>query len=224
MSAQPTGNDPLLGEVRFRLPLPVILPIGALVVIALVAIGFAEILLNVPKEIATVIALATSANILVALSVIATRPNMSRARILEVLAVMLYPVVIGAGLAIVGVGEGTSAGEHQPGGAAPAGIVITAANIQFDTDQIALPADEPSAITLNNEDTADHNVSIYEDDSAEADLFTGAIASPGQSIDYDVPGIPSGDYYFQCDIHPAMNGQVAVTAQEAPEGDGEEAS
>jgi plastocyanin len=222
MTAQ--RQDPLLGEVRFRLPLPVILPIGSLLVIALIAIAFSQILLNVPKEVATIIALATAANLLVALSVIATRPQMSRARILEVLAVMLYPLIIGAGLAIVGVGEGTSAGE-QAGAGAPSGLVVTAANVQFDTDEIALPADEEATITLNNEDSADHNIAIYEDDSAEQDLFKGAIVGAGDSTDYEVPGIPEGQYYFQCDIHPAMNGQVVVAAGEGSgEGEGGESS
>jgi plastocyanin len=222
MTAQ--RQDPLLGEVRFRLPLPVILPIGSLLVIALIAIAFSQILLNVPKEVATVIALATAANLLVALSVIATRPQMSRARILEVLAVMLYPLIIGAGLAIVGVGEGTSDGE-QAGAGAPSGLVVTAANVQFDTDEIALPADEEATITLNNEDSADHNIAIYEDDSAEQDLFKGAIVGAGDSTDYEVPGIPEGQYYFQCDIHPAMNGQVVVAAGEGSgEGEGGESS
>jgi plastocyanin len=224
MSAQPTRQDPLLGEVRFRLPLPVILPIGSLIVIALIAVAFSQILLNVPKEVATVIALATAANLLVALSVIATRPQMSRARILEVLAVMLYPIIIGAGLAIVGIGEGTSGGEHQTGGPAAGGIVVSAANVQFDTDQIALPADQETTISFNNEDSADHNISIYEDDSAQQDLFKGATVSPGDSTEYQVPAIPEGEYYFQCDIHPAMNGDVTVAAEGEPaEGEGEPA-
>lgn len=221
MSVEPPRRDPLLGEISFRLPLPVILPIGSIVVIALIAIGFSQILLNVPKEVATVIALATAGNLLVALSVIATRPHMSRARILEVLAVMLYPVIIGAGLAIVGIGEGTAAGEHQPGGAEAQGIVVTAAALAFDTDQIALPADEETTISFNNEDSAEHNIAIYEDESAEQDLFTGEIIGPGDSTEYQIPAIPSGDYYFQCDVHPSMNGQAVATAQEAAEGEGE---
>ncbi|MQA99428.1 MAG: hypothetical protein GEU78_03920 [Actinobacteria bacterium] len=225
MNAQPTRQDPLLGEVRFRLPLPVILPIGSLIVIALVAIAFSQILLNVPKEVATVIALATAANLLVALSVIATRPQMSRARILEVLAVMLYPIIIGAGLAIVGVGEGTAAGEHQAGGPAAEGIAVSAANVQFDTDQIALPADEATTITFDNEDSADHNIAIYEDESARQDLFKGATVAPGDSTNYEIPAIPAGEYYFQCDVHPSMNGDVTVAAEGEPaEGEGETAS
>jgi plastocyanin len=211
----------LLGEVRFSLPLPVILPLGSILFIAIMAIAFAEILLNVPKEVATVIALATAANLLIALSVIATRPQMSRARILEVLAVMLYPLIIGAGLAIVGIGEGTSAGEHQAEAAAGQGIVVSAANVQFDTDQISLPADEAATITFNNEDSADHNISIYEDPSAEQDLFKGATVGPGDSTEYQVPAIPEGEYYFQCDIHPSMNGDVTVAAGESAEGEGE---
>ena len=211
MSAQPTRNDPMLGEVRFRLPLPILLPIGSLVVIGIVAIAFSQILLNLPKEAATVVALATAANVLVALGVIATRPHMSRARILEVLAVMSYPLIIGAGLAIIGIGGGHGA---EPGHAAGAGgLSISAASVAFNTGELALPADEEATLNFVNEDSVDHNVAIYEDEGG-AELFKGEIVSGGSSADYQIPPIPAGEYYFQCDIHPAMNGTAVVAAAE----------
>lgn len=34
---------------------------------------------------------------------------------------------------------------------------------------------------------------------------------PGPATrDYDVPALEAGTYYFQCDIHPQMNGTVEV--------------
>ena len=31
-----------------------------------------------------------------------------------------------------------------------------------------------------------------------------------QSTIYRVPGLPAGTYYFQCDVHPDMNGALVV--------------
>ena len=223
MSAQPTRNDPMLGEVRFRIPLPVLLPIGSLLVIGIVAVAFAEILLNLPKEAATVVALTTAANLLIALSLIATRPNMSRARVLEILAVMLYPVIIGAGLAIIGIGEGHSAAE-QPQAAASGGVVVSASGVAFDTSELSLPSDEETTVTFNNDDSVDHNIAIYEEEGGE-ELFKGEIVGAGQRADYKVPALPAGEYYFQCDLHPAMNGSAVVSEQAgAASEEGESAS
>jgi plastocyanin len=201
----------MLGEVRFRLPLPVILPIGSILLIALFAIAFSQILLNIPKEAATVVAIATAANLLIGLSLIATRPNIRGARLLEVLAVMLYPVIIGAGLAIIGVGEGTSAGEKPTPAAAAGGLSVTAANVQFNTDSLSLPAGEEATLAFKNDDTAQHNISIYDEQGGE-ELFKGDIVAPGASTDYAVgPFEPGQATYFQCDVHPSMNGDVEVS-------------
>lgn len=90
-------------------------------------------------------------------------------------------------------------------------VVMVAENIQFDTDQISLTADEESTITLDNQDSVAHNLSIYEDDSAEEDLFVGQEIGGGSSIDYSVPPIEAGEYFFRCDLHPtSMVGTVSV--------------
>jgi plastocyanin len=30
------------------------------------------------------------------------------------------------------------------------------------------------------------------------------------TVEYQVPAIPPGTYYFQCDVHPTMNGSVTI--------------
>ena len=53
------------------------------------------------------------------------------------------------------------------------GVEVVAKDTAFDTDEIELPADTPSTLTLDNEDPFAHNLSIYEDDSASGEpLFT----------------------------------------------------
>src|SRR3712207_8162104 len=54
-----------------------------------------------------------------------------------------------------------------------------------------------------------HNVSIYEDDSAEKDYFLGAEVAAGGQTTYNIPAMPKGEYFFRCDLHPtSMVGTV----------------
>jgi plastocyanin len=99
------------------------------------------------------------------------------------------------------------------------GVTVVAANTAFDTDEIDLPADTPSKITLDNEDPFDHNLSIYEDDTASGTpLFTfDPFAGPDVKT-FPVDPIPEGNYFFKCDIHPNMNGRVVVAPPPPGEG------
>jgi len=106
------------------------------------------------------------------------------------------------------------------GGGAPP-VQVVAANIAFDTDTIALPADVPSAITFDNQDAGvQHNISIYSDPSLGQTLFPGDLVTGPETIEYAIPPEPAGEYYFQCDVHPTMNGTVVVAGggQPPPEG------
>jgi plastocyanin len=102
-------------------------------------------------------------------------------------------------------GGGGEAPPAADGGGGGEGLTIAAANVQFDKDQLTIPADGAS-LRFVNEDTAEHNVAIYQDDSASEDIFVGQVIPGGQEVTYDIPGHEPGDYYFQCDVHPAMNG------------------
>jgi plastocyanin len=102
------------------------------------------------------------------------------------------------------------------------GVNVVAENTAFDTDRIRLPADAPSTITLDNRDTAAHNLSIYEDESASGDpLFTFEAFVGPASRTFDVSPIPPGDYFFRCDLHPQMQGTVAVKPELEPPPPGE---
>jgi plastocyanin len=104
-------------------------------------------------------------------------------------------------------GEGGGEGPPQSGG-----LTVSAQNVAFNTDSIELPVDEPAEIEFVNEDSSavQHNIAIYEDDSAEQEIFKGQVIPGGDSITYEVPPTPAGSYYFQCDVHPGMNGTVEV--------------
>jgi plastocyanin len=90
-------------------------------------------------------------------------------------------------------------------------LTVTAEGLAFDTDCLALPAGEAVTIRLvNAEDAERHNVAISADSSRSTQLFGGDIVDGGESIDYQIDALEAGTYYFDCTIHPAMNGSVVV--------------
>lgn len=89
-------------------------------------------------------------------------------------------------------------------------LTITAESLVFDTACLALPAGEPVTIAFENLDTQPHNVAIYADASKATQLYFGEIIEGGESISYEVPALEAGTFYFECNVHPAMNGSVVV--------------
>jgi plastocyanin len=103
------------------------------------------------------------------------------------------------------------------------GVQIVAENTAFDTQELRLPADTPTTLSLENRDPAEHNVSIYEDDEATGEpLFTFEPFAGPDTETHDVPPIPAGEYYFRCDVHPAMEGTAIVEEARPPPGEGGE--
>ena len=212
------SQQPMSEEVRFRVPLPFVIPVVSLLLIAGGTFGLSRILLAVPKEIAVIIALAVAANLLIAASIVANRPETVRSSWAELLIVFTYPIVVGIVLTQLNLGSGedhASAGEEAGGQHLAAeegegtGLSIAAQQLQFNSDEITIPADEEAVLEFANEDTVDHNVAIYEEQGGE-DLFVGDVVGGGDSTSYPVPPLKKGEYYFQCDLHPGMNGTVTV--------------
>jgi uncharacterized membrane protein/plastocyanin len=76
---------------------------------------------------------------------------------------------------------------------------------------LRLPADEPVALSFDNQDGGvPHNVAIYRDDSAAESLFVGDLIDGPETVTYQVPALDPGTYFFRCDVHPQMNGSVEV--------------
>jgi plastocyanin len=97
------------------------------------------------------------------------------------------------------------------GGGGGASITVSAQNTAFDTDTIELPPNTPATITFKNEDAGiQHNIAIYQDDTLAQNLFRGELVTGPATAEYQIPPLPPGTYYFQCDVHPAMNGKVVV--------------
>lgn len=89
-------------------------------------------------------------------------------------------------------------------------LSVKAENTDFDTECIAARADEAFTIDLRNADEFPHNISILESKGGKS-LFKGDLVQAGQSVTYNVEAIRAGKHYFQCDVHPEMNGSF-ITA------------
>ncbi len=109
----------------------------------------------------------------------------------------------------VGGGEAAPAPEGEGGG-----IHLVAENVAFDHTELVVTAGEEAAIEFENPDSVEHNLAVYPDaDSgiAKTDaIFQGEIIPAGGSTTYNVTAVDAGEYYFQCDVHPNMNGSYVA--------------
>ena len=134
-------------------------------------------------------------------------------------AILTLSLLLAFALAACAAGDGdssepaaTSGGGGGAGGTATVSggsVEITAADLEFSASTIEAPAGEAFTITLVNNDTAPHNISIYTEDGGEA-IVEGAVINQGETVDVEVDALDAGEYYFVCDIHPEMNGTVVV--------------
>ncbi|HYP22256.1 MAG TPA: cupredoxin domain-containing protein [Actinomycetota bacterium] len=138
----------------------------------------------------------------------ATAANAGRPKApMLLLAYVLIPLIAIGLLAASDSGEA----EAEPGGEAPAEQPagpterVVAESLQFDTETITLVANEPNEIEFENADSAPHNIAIYQDEGAGEAIFEGEQIS-ASTVTYEIEGPEPGEYYFQCDVHPDMNG------------------
>jgi plastocyanin len=215
---QETRPD-LTGEIRFRVPLVLVIPLGAVALIAVLAWIFSRILLSLPAGAATTVAIITAANILGACTFLALRPNLSRATVFEVVLVALYPVIIGLVMVQTGFGvaeehAAAEAGGEQSAPAGPATDSMVAEGTEFNADEIELEAKKPTEFEIDNRDSVVHNLVIFQTESDAADPANSLFASPdiegGSTDSFPIKPLKKGDYFFVCEYHTNMNGTVTV--------------
>jgi plastocyanin len=106
-----------------------------------------------------------------------------------------------------------SSGSNRPTGEPsidPDALTISAANLAFSTSTLSAPADEPFQIAFDNRESAPHNVAIYRDSSAAEQVFGSEPFSGPAVVTYDVPALAAGSYFFRCDVHPDMAGELTA--------------
>lgn len=200
---------------RERVLLPVAIPLGAFGVIGLIVFSMSRILLTVPKEMATVIALAVALDILVICAILSARPS---SRAAYAMVALLGGGIIVAGLSMTG--QASRLGEHEaaPGehggegaGGEAGAVAIAAKNLAFDKQTVEVAAGAPVSIAFRNEDSGvPHNVAVYQTEAAEQAIFKGEIFNGVKTKTYTFDPPPPGTYFFRCDVHPSMKGQVVV--------------
>jgi plastocyanin len=185
------------------------LPLG-LPVLGLCAIGstiffVSRVLLAVPEQASTFIALVLAILIMAGSSFLVMRPTIpgrTGAWILGVAALAM----IGAGIVAANVGERkieVHAGHEK--------VQLRAKDISFNQKELKFHAGSDSTLIFTNADKGIlHNVAMYDHDAKGPVIFQGdVVAGPGQAT-YKFKAPALGEYYFQCDIHPNMNGKVVV--------------
>ncbi len=186
---------------------PIGLPFLGLCTIASVMFFMSRILLTVPEEASTAIALFVAVLILGGASIAAVRPNIS-SRTLTVALVLGSTLMVAGGLVAADRGERTFE-EHS---AEHAGAVdVTASGVAFKTTTITLKAGADAEIVFDNTDAAtQHNIVIFASDPAKP-VFRGALVTGPAKTTYTFKAPAAGEYKFQCDVHPTqMKGIVKV--------------
>lgn len=109
----------------------------------------------------------------------------------------------------------TSPTDEVPVAADAQEFTIVGENIQFDIDEIVAEPDRQIKIVFDNRDNAiPHNWALYESDEAAANktgLIAGSPIEAGplvQEIVFDAPA--PGTYFFICEVHPNMTGDLVV--------------
>lgn len=197
--------------MKDRLLLPLGIPIGALVTIGVLVFLLSRVLLAVPREIATPIALIVALTILFGCAYLATRSVVDRGMILGAVAVgLLLLTAVVPYLVLAGQGIAESIAERRKEeasqvGLPPGTVVISASNNLnvFDKKSITIPASGNVTIRFRNNDVGVvHNWALY-DKKGGTEIFKGDNITGPATIDYVFPSPGPGTYYYQCDIHPA---------------------
>jgi plastocyanin len=105
-----------------------------------------------------------------------------------------------------------TAGATPPASVGPvdpnAPVVVAQGNV-FSPATVTVKADKAFSLTLDNKDSAPHNVAIYKDSSASEKISVGEIVTASKA-DQVVPALAAGSYFFRCDVHTNMTGTIVV--------------
>jgi plastocyanin len=198
-------------EVRDRVVLPIVLPLGILVLIAGVLYGFSRVLLNIEGSAATTIALVVAGGIVVAAAIAATRPQVRGSTVVAMAGAVAGIAMLSGGiaLAVIAGGEG-----GEQGGGQAAVVALTAKNIEFVQTDLQAPASKPFTLAFDNQDAGtQHNVQIFDNpDYSGTPLFDGDLVTGVAKANYAVPALDPGTYAFRCVVHPQMTGTITAAA------------
>jgi plastocyanin len=196
-------------RTRDRLLLPILLPVGILLLLAAVLFGFSRILLSLTKDAATATALVVAFSILVVAAVAASRTTVRASSLAAMLGAIAGVAMLTGGVALIAAGQSAGPGPVTPAVTIP----LVAKGLAFGSKSLSAPANKPFAIAFQNEDAGiQHDVQIFDTKSfSGTPLFNGAVVNGPATITYLVKPLPTGTYFFRCVIHPLqMQGTLKV--------------
>lgn len=198
-----------MSEFSRRVLKPTLIPIVAMLFIAVLVFAFSRILLAVPEAGSTTLAFLMAGAVLLICSVIAAAGRLVSAQRLLLILSAIGLLAGGGATAALGMREIEKHAEE---------IEIAAKDLKFSTDTLQFPEEQAVALRfVNNDAGIPHNVTIARDE-AYGDVIVQRPPFNGVATQtYDVEPLEEGVYFFRCDVHPDMAGNVISGEATAPE-------
>jgi len=118
------------------------------------------------------------------------------------------------GLAVLGIALAACGSSGSPASTAasfpPDAALVVAQGEAFTKGSVAVGADKPFGLVLDNRDNEPHNVTILAKDGGGKSPFVGEVFSGPSARLYAVPALPAGTYQFRCDVHQQMTGTIVA--------------
>lgn len=135
---------------------------------------------------------------------------MRRARLLGIVALVALMVACSPAA------DGGTDGDEDGGGGGTGtvtngAVAISSVDLEFDLSTIEAPAGEAFTITYTNMESQPHNVAVYTAEGGDEIAVGEIITGPNVTTQLAVPALEAGTYYFRCDVHPDMEGEVVVS-------------
>jgi plastocyanin len=205
----PSWTQDMVDRVNDRFVVPFGLPGTIFVFVGLGVISLSRLFLAVPADVAPIIGSVLAFAILGTFFLLSTR-QVARPAVAS-LAVLGVALILAAGVA------GALLGEREFHHAEGEGeLVIGAENLEFDTDEINLPASTEVTVVFENHEAVPHNWSLYTEQGGTA-IYEGEILNTEGEIEYTFTTPEAGTYFFQCDVHPPQMTGTANVSEEASE-------
>ena len=112
-------------------------------------------------------------------------------------------------LAAVSAACSTATAQPAPSGPIVDGPTIVAKDLKFDQASVEVKADQNFTLHFDNQESAPHNVAIYGDSGFSRKISIGEIVTSAKA-DQVVPAMSAGTYFFRCDVHPGMKGEIVA--------------
>jgi len=198
-----------VSDFRKRVLDPALLPLAAFVFIGAFVFAFSRILLAVPKDGSVIVGVVMAACILFAAGAVSKGGKIKAAQRTGLIA---FALVLIAGGVTAGAALGVRPVEKHLQADVKFATASHGSDFAFESKELAIPAGKLFGLEFDNKDAGTtHNIDIYTK-AGGTSLFKGDFVTGPATRLYGVKAIPAGVYYFQCDVHPFMNGTVRAGA------------